>query len=197
LKKIREETMKREEAEGITAQALKEILGRLTPEEKKEFARLVDLDELMQLKAAVSQKRRIGDPKVYVGTTPSGLSLELPVEHAIEFVRWLADVLTPQRIEIFTSANGGSREYSCSTGEFSEFLRTHQSLSENWSMIEFDEVTLVSGGGGCFSLALEGVSKKVIREIAQGALELCGFEHRFSADEFSAVVWDGELEVKE
>jgi hypothetical protein len=44
---------------------------------------------------------------------------------------------------------------------------------------------------------LEGVSKEVVREIAQGALELCGFEHRFSADEFSAVVWDGELEVKE
>ncbi len=46
-------------------------------------------------------------------------------------------------------------------------------------------------------VALEDVSKKVVREIAQGALELCGFEHRFSADEFSAVVWDGELEVKE
>ena len=190
--------MKREEAQVATAQALTEMLGRLTPEEKKEFARLVDLDELIQLKAAVPQERRIGDPKVYVGTTPSGLSLELPVEHAIEFVRWLADILAPQRIEIFTSENGGSKEYSCSTDEFSEFLKTHDwPLSENWSMIEFDEVTLVSGGGGCFSLALEGVSKEMIREIAQGALEICGFEHRFLADEFSAVVWDGELEVKE
>lgn len=180
-----------------TAQALAEMLDRLTPKEKKEFARLVDLDELMQLKAAVPQKRRLGDPKVYVGTTPSGLSLELPVEHAIEFIRWLADVLAPRRIEIFTSENGGSKEYSCSTDEFSEFLKTHRPLSENWSMIEFDEVTLVSGGGGCFSLSLEGVSREMIREIAQGALEICGFEHRFSGDKFSAVVWDGELEVKE
>jgi hypothetical protein len=190
--------MKREKVQGVTAQALTEMLSRLTPEEKREFARLVDLDELVQLKAAVPQKRRIGDPKVYVGTTPSGLSLELPVEHAIEFVRWLADVLAPQRIEIFTSENGGSKEYSCSVDEFSEFLKTHsQPLSENWSMIEFDEVTLVSGGDGCFSLALEDVSREMVRDIAQGALEICGFEHRFSSDEFSAVVWDGEPEVKE
>jgi hypothetical protein len=175
-----------------------EMLGRLTPEEKIEFARLVDLDELMRLKVTVSQERRVGDPKVYVGTTPSGLSLELPVEHALEFVRWLADILAPQRIEIFASENGRSKEYSCSMGEFSEFLSTHdQPLSEDWSMIEFDEVTLISGGGGCFSLALEGVSRERVREIAQGALQVCGFEYRFSADEFSAVVWNGELEVKE
>jgi hypothetical protein len=190
--------MKRESVQETTAQALMEMLSRLTPEEKREFARLIDLDELMRLKAAVPRrKRRIGDPKVYVGTTPSGLSLELPVEHTLEFVRWLADVLSPQRVEIFTSENGGAKEYSCPLDEFSEFLRTHQSLAENWSMIEFDEVTLVSGGGGCFSLALEGVSKELVREIAQGALELCGFEHRFSADEFSVVLWDGGLEVKE
>jgi hypothetical protein len=188
--------MKRAEVQGATAQALKEMLGRLTPEEKKKFARLVDLDELIQLKAAVPQERRIGDPKVYVGTTPSGLSLELPIEHAIEFISWLADILVPRRIEIFTSENGGSREYSCSADEFPEFLKTHPSLSDNWSMIEFDEVTLVSGGGGCFSLALEGVSKEVIQEIAQGALKICGFEHRFLADDFSAIVWDGELEVR-
>jgi len=93
---------------------LAEMLGRLTPGEKKEFARLVDLDELVQLKADVSHERRIGNPKVYVGTTPGGLSLELPVEHVIEFIRWLADMLVPQRIEIFTSENGGSKEYSFS-----------------------------------------------------------------------------------
>jgi hypothetical protein len=190
--------MKRAEVQGATARALAEMLGHLTPKEKKEFARLVDLDELIQLKMALPRERRIGDPKVYVGTTPSGLSLELPVEHAIEFIRWLADMLVPQRIEIFTSENGGSKEYSVSMDEFSKFLSAHdQSLSEKWSMIEFDEVTLVSGGGGCFSLSLEGVSREMIREIAQGALEICGFEHRFSADEFSAVSWDGELEAKE
>jgi len=190
--------MKQAKVQGATAQVLAEMLDHLTPEEKKEFVRLVDLDELVQLKADVSHERRIGDPKVYVGTTPGGLSLELPVEHVIEFIRWLADTLVPQRIEIFTSENGGSKEYSFSMDEFSQFLSTHdQSLSENWSMIEFDEVTLVSGGGGYLSLTLESVSKEMIREIARGALEICGFMHRFSGDEFSAVVWDGELEVKE
>ncbi|HID64374.1 MAG TPA: hypothetical protein EYP49_16780 [Anaerolineae bacterium] len=43
--------MKREGAQTAMAQTLAEMLGRLTPGEKKEFARLVDLDELMQLKA--------------------------------------------------------------------------------------------------------------------------------------------------
>lgn len=113
--------MKQAKVQGATAQALAEMLGRLTPKEKKEFARLVDLDELMQLKMALPQERRIGDPKVYVGTTPGGLSLELPVEHAIEFIRWLADVLAPRRIEIFTSEDGKAKGYFCPLDSFLSF----------------------------------------------------------------------------
>jgi len=66
------------------------ILGQLTSAEKAEFARLVDLDELLRLRRV---KPSLG-PGFYVGTTDSGLSLELPESAILPFVYFLAETLT-------------------------------------------------------------------------------------------------------
>jgi len=64
-------------------------------------------------------------------------------------------------------------------------------------MIELGSHTLISGGGGCLSLALEDVSPLTIKEIAQRALELCGYSYEFQKERFSAIVWEDRLEVTE
>ena len=57
-----------------SAAALAELIGRLTIEEKRKLAKVVDWDEFQRLRKS---ERRISDPKVYVGTTENGLSAAL------------------------------------------------------------------------------------------------------------------------
>jgi len=47
------------------------------------------------------------------------------------------------------------------------------------------------------SLTLEDVSPIAIKEIAQKALQLCGYSYEFQKERFSAIVWEDQLEVRE
>jgi hypothetical protein len=177
------------------AAALAELIGRLTIEEKRELAMVIDWDEFRRLRKS---ERRIGDPKVYVGTTRDGLSLELPLECVHSLIQALPASLSVESVEIFAQDGNGSREYSLAASELGTWLGSHANvLQEGLVMIEFGPHTLTSGGGGCLSLALENVSSSTLREIARKALTLCGFDHKFKGDKFSALVWKDQLEVSE
>ncbi len=179
------------------AVALTELLDRLTIEEKREFARLIDWGEFQRLRLeAAEPARRVGDPKVYVGTTPDGLSLELPVEKVPAFLSYLPGILAANTVAIFVQDGDGSQEWQCPAEELASWLEAHPTAWRDGSlMIEFGPHTLISGGGGCLSLALTGNS--IRRTIAEQTLAICGFRHTFVGEHFSAIVWEDRLEVHE
>jgi len=183
------------------ALGLAELLNRLTIEEKREFANIIDWDELQRLKVktAENERKSVGEPRVYVGTTEDGLALELPIESVLLFVHFLPGVLKIDEIEVFILDEGGSKEFRCTAAELKNLLETEylEVLREGSIMIELGPHTLVSGGSGCLSLSLENVPKETVREIASKALELCGFDYTFQKERFSAMVWKDLLEVKE
>jgi len=106
--------------------------------------------------------------------------------------------LTIDEIEIFILNSQGSKEYRCAASELKSFLEKHlKTLREGSIMIELGPHTLISGGGGCLSIALKNVEKATVKEIAHKALQLCGFEYKFKKEQFSAIVWKDRLKVKE
>ncbi len=179
--------------------ALVEMIERLSLEEKYTLANLLDWDALQQLREeAVAQTRRVGDPRIYVGTTESGLSLELALECVPAFLNALPSLLSVQHVEILVQNGQGTNEYYCTAADLKDWLAHHpKAWRESAMMIELGLHTLVSGGGGCLSLTLENVSPATRREIAQMALQLCGYDHTFKQDRFSAIVWENQLEVTE
>jgi len=178
-----------------TATALAELIGRLTIEEKRKLAKVIDWNEFQRLRKS---ERLIGDPKVYVGTTRDGLSLELPMGCVRPFIQALPASLSVGSVEIFAQDSNGSREYSLAASKLEAWLGSHANvLQEGSIMIELGPHTLTSGGGGCLSLALENASSSTLREIARKALRLCGFDHKFKRGKFSALVWKDQLEVSE
>jgi hypothetical protein len=181
------------------AVALAELLDRLTIEEKREFARLIDWQEFQWLRMTAAESARcVGDPKVYVGTTPDGLSLELPVGKVPAFLSSLPGLLAANAVAIFVQDGDGSQEWQCPADELASWLAVHSAAWRDGSlMIEFGPYTLVSGGGGCLSLILIGQSGSLRRAIAEQALTLCGFRHTFTGERFSAIVWEDRLEVSE
>jgi len=177
------------------AAALAELINRLTVEEKRKLAKVLDWDELQRLRKT---EKRVGDPKVYVGTTKDGLSLELPMECVQPFIQALPAILSVESVEIFVQDGTGSKEYSLAASKLGAWLGSHAELLQEGSiMIELGPHTLISGGGGCLSLALENVPGSTLREIARRALRLCGFDHEFKGDRFSALVWGKTSEVFE
>jgi hypothetical protein len=178
-----------------TATALAELIGRLTVEEKRKLAKVIDWDELQRLRKG---ERHIGNPRIYVGTTGNGLSLELPLECVPPFIRALPASLSVESVEIFVQDGNGSKEYSLAASELGSWMASHAHvLQEGSIMIEFGSHTLTSGGGGCLSLALDKASRYTLRKIGREALAICGFDHKFKGDEFSALVWEDQLEVSE
>lgn len=181
--------------------ALVQLVERLTPEEKRELVLALDWEELQRLRTeAMSREgeRRIGDPRIYVGTTAGGLSLELPLTCVAPFISSLPRVFSVKQVDIFVQDSQGSEEYNCAADELEGWLTNHpDAWQEGAIMVELGPHTLTSGGGGCLSLALEDVSPITVKEIAQRALQLCGYSYEFQKGRFSAIVWEDQLEVKE
>lgn len=185
----------------LMAAALREMFNRLTDEEKREFITIFDWNEIEQIRSEdrLGEKDRIcGDPKIYIGTTPSGLGFEIPEDKVAGFLQIICECLLPTKVEIFAQLEEGSQEFLCSNDEFSNLIRNQTELFlKNSVMIELDGHSLVSGGGGCFSLELLDAPNKLKRDIAEKVLDLCGFDYRFRMDAFSAVVWEDKLEVRD
>lgn len=179
--------------------ALVEMIERLDIEEKRILANLLDWNMLQQLREESHvHPGRVGDPRIYVGTTESGLDLELPIEYVPDFLIALSSIFSPQHVEILIQNGQGIEEYRCATADLEEWLAHHSEVwQEGAMMIELGSHTLVSGGGGCMSLALEDMPPAIHRQIAQMVLQLCGYDYTFSGDHFSAIVWEDQLEVTE
>jgi len=181
--------------------ALVQLVERLTPEEKRELVLALDWEELQRLRTeAMSREgeRRIGDPRIYVGTTAGGLSLELPLTCVAPFISSLPRVFSVKQVDISVQDSQGSEEYNCAADELEGWLTNHpDAWQEGAIMVELGPHTLTSGGGGCLSLALEDVSPITVKEIAQRALQLCGYSYEFQKERFSAIVWEDRLEVRE
>ncbi len=185
----------------LMAAELREMFNRLTDEEKREFIKIFDWNEIEQIKSEdrlVRKDRICGDPKIYIGTTPSGLGFEIPEDKVAGFLQIICECLLPTKVEIFAQLEDGTQEIPCSNDEFSNLIRNQTELFlKNSVMIELDGHSLVTGGGGCFSLELLDAPHKLKRDIADKILNLCGFDYRFKMDEFSAVVREGKLEVRD
>ena len=181
--------------------ALVQLIERLTPEEKREFTMALNWEELQGLRVEATgrkRERRVGDPRIYVGTTASGLSLELPLKCVLPFVSSLPHILAVEQVDILVQDSKGSQEHSCAADKLESWLASHPNAwQEGAIMIELGPHTLISGGGGCLSLALEEVSLVTLKEIAQRALELCGYNYEFQQGRFSAIVWEDQIEVRE
>ena len=182
------------------ATALAEILSRLAPDEKREFAKVFDWDEFEKIRKEITKTdgRRYGDPKIYVQGNPRGVNFEVSEDKLIEFIRFLSETLPYEQVSVFIRKGKTSEERVYSKGEFNSFLiSSGKMLVESYSMIEFGANTLISGGGGCLDLDLEKENIDLVRRIAEAFLKICGFSYRFSKDEFSAIVWESTLEVEE
>ncbi|MEW6095429.1 MAG: hypothetical protein AB1567_02725 [bacterium] len=178
--------------------ALAEIVNRLTTQEKETFLQAVNWDELRQLREKVGEKRRYGDPKLYVGTTYNGLSCELPEDKVIDCLSILPEIFSSKEIEISVWNDEERIETSCTSDKFINLLKKYEHfLIEGCTMIECDVFTLISGGGGCISITIERISNKLIKKVAENFLAICGFKQKFSKDKFSAILWNDKLEVEE
>lgn len=194
-----DELMRGGQKPSVIPLALVEMIDRLDIEEKRTLVSLLDWDTLLPLRdKAVSPIRRVGDPRIYVGATESGLGLELPIEYVPAFLSMLLPFLSIQHVEILVQNSQGSEEYSCTAADLEDWLTYHpKAWQEKAMIIELGPHTLVSGGGGCLSLTLENVPLVIHREIAQRTLQLCGYDHTFKRDRFAAIVWNDQLEVIE
>ena len=172
-----------------------ELVRRMTPEEKAQFLRYLPLEELEGL--AGQLRGEVGDPKVLVKTRSDGLSFEMPPSRMVDFISRLPGILSTERIDARYRQDGNRREKSCSPHEFSRLLEEIESiLADDPVVIEFDQHTLFSNGGGCMLLEAD-LSNDVKREIGETFLKVCGFPRRLSKDQFAISVWGDGEEVKE
>jgi len=187
----------RSESPLTVAKAIIEILNRLTIKEKREFVNALDWEELERLKNE-SKIRKAGDPEVYIQNDNSHLSLEMPAEKVLDFVRFLSKTLLFEEVEISGHYREEYIELTYQKDKFDDFITTSEGLLLEASLIiEFGESTLISGGGGCLDLTLEKKDHNLAKRIASEFLRICGYKYHFSKDKFVAVVWDKELEVKD
>jgi len=101
----------------LMAAALREMFNRLTDEEKREFIKIFDWKEIEKIKSEdrLARKDKIcGDPKIYIGTTPSGLGFEIPEDKVVGFLQIICECLLPTKVEIFAQLEDGTQEIPCS-----------------------------------------------------------------------------------
>jgi hypothetical protein len=191
--------MKKRHSSSRLAEAVVEIISRMTPQEKQELSRLLNWDELESLREADSQSNGHPDePKLYLGTTPRGLSLEIPSEKVSSVFGVLLDELAPKRIEVFLLGPEDFGELSLSEDEFRDLLqREPHYFGERYATLEFGDHEIVCGGDGCLSIVLSSSFLPGRKKLAGNLLKACGFPHHFKKDEFHAIVWENELEVEE
>jgi hypothetical protein len=118
------------------------------------------------------------DPEIYVGSNWDGLSFEIPAAHIHRFLVSLGHALQPERITIYFKQNGSEEVLTSSLDEYeTKLAMVGEGCLDHSFMVEFDEHTLFTGGGGCFSLQAE-VGPARLQQIAQTILDELGVEYR-------------------
>ena len=136
------------------------------------------------------------DPEVYAGTTPGGMSFEIPPDHIERFLRLLVDTLEVEQVAIsFKREDGSLVEYTYQP----EMLEVGLSDIEPYLvdpsfLMEFEGGALYTGGGGCFSLRALLTPAQVQRLIG-GVLSLSGFDMYQHKETAGMALFDGKVVV--
>jgi len=135
------------------------------------------------------------DPEIYVGSNWDGLSFEIPAAHVHRFLVSLGHALQPEKITIYFKRNGSEEVLTSFLDEYEDKLTiVGEGCLDHSFMVEFDEHTLFTGGGGCFSLQAE-VGPARLQQIAQTILDELGVAHRLDREDFQVAVVNGQVKV--
>lgn len=184
--------------------ALAELLKRMTPEEQAEFAAQLTWEQIHRLEDLKKQHDARTDvhtngqePHIYVSVGPDSISFEAPVEQVIPLIQRIATELETSTVVVRFPDRDSGQVLREPTAELRSVLtEEEESLLRESLIIEIDDSTLYSQGGGCLLLNTGAPTEKK-RAIAEGFLQLCGYSHRVTGDRFTALVRDDELEILE
>lgn len=181
--------------EKSTAQHVAELIRHLSPTEQAELAAHLSLEQirsLESLKRAATTTWR--EPEVYVEIGPTGISFETPLDKVRPFLVRLCALLQPQRIEWRSTRDGKSIVLNDCCHFQAQLEALAEISTDEAVVIEFDQHTLYSNGGGCMMLktTADAVLK---RQIAQQFLNICGVTLPVDRDRFIALVENGHVEI--
>jgi len=136
------------------------------------------------------------DPEVYAGTTPGGMSFEIPPDNIERFLRLLVDTLEVEQVAISFKREGGSLvEYTYQPETLEVGLSDIEPyLVDPSFLMEFEGGALYAGGGGCFSLRALLTPAQVQRLIG-GVLSLSGFDMYQHKETAGMALFDGRVVV--
>jgi hypothetical protein len=170
-----------------------------------------DLEEKVRSKAGILHGARKGslsrsvtdalfnwlkpDPEIYVGTTPNGMSFEVPEKLVPDLMDILIDALKPSKI-IYSYLQGENEvELKLTVEETKSKSKELTDIMLNPTFIaELETASLYTGGDGCFLLEANLNNNQRIY-IAERLLGRVGIEIQLSKDQFSIIVREGHVEV--
>jgi len=135
------------------------------------------------------------EPEMYIGSNWEGLSFEIPPDKVPQFLLTLGRALRPVEITLYFERNGSAEKLVTDLKGYQEAIASvGDGCLLHSFMAEFDQHTLFSGGGGCFSLQA-ALPPDRLREIAQSVMDELGIAHQVERDDFQVAVVNGHLEV--
>lgn len=170
-----------------------------------------DLEEKVRSKAGVLYGARKGslsrsvtnalsnwlspDPELYVGTTPSGMSFEVPEKLVPDLMEILIDVLKPINV-VYSYVQGEEEVELKLTSELarSKSREMADAFLNPTFIAELETASLYTGGGGCFLLEADLNGKQRI-SIAKKLLEKLNIKIKPAKERFSVIVREGHVEV--
>jgi len=168
-----------------------EIIQRMTPQEKQIFFGYLSFEEIKELyDESTAEKHPVTteEPLLYISDREDGMSLELPEKTAVEFIYKLSNLLSAKKIALRYRINGDKIENQCNQDEFSELLAKIQPILLDKSVvIEFDNHTLYSNGGGCMLLDAD-ISFELKKKIANYLLEINGYSEQELKNNFTVII---------
>lgn len=168
----------------------------------KEMGRMLTVGQLLRVKEIADgivleplAEPHYVKPGIYIGSNWEGLSFEIPPDRVLQFLLTLGRALRPAEIRLYFEWDGSEEKLVTDMKNYQQAIASvgdgylHHSF-----MAEFDQHTLFSGGGGCFSLQAT-LPPERLREIAQAIMDELGIAHQLDRDDFQVAVVNGHLEV--
>ena len=137
-----------------------------------------------------------GNPEVYAGTTPGGMSFEIPPGQIRQFLCLLVDTLELDQVAVsFRQEDGSFVEHTYRSSDLEtglDDIEVH--LVAPSFLMEFEGGVLYTGGGGCFSLRASLTSAQVQRLIS-GVLKPSNFDVYPHKEIAGVALFDGRMVV--
>lgn len=181
----------------VSPEAVFELIKQMTAYEKEELSKLLDLKAIEKISQPENGRRR-GDPKFYLGTTAKGLNLEIPAEKSANVFLLFLKEMAPQTIEISFSDPEEFKEVIITPTAFQDLIESDPEYFHSRNvLIEMDDNEIVASGGECISLLLSSPMMRQRNRLASKIVSACGYTHQFEREQFYAIVWDDEMEIRE